>query len=210
MRTMISSFHFPSRGINKFQGIVHAIGITVEILRVVGALHVGIHREERRHHGVIASAVHVNQAESHHVFVARVASVEHRLFKGGVVPVAKPSVGVTKVAPSVVAQLLLNSAVAVGYGGPICFTPYHNMVDLWAKIMNSMLLRKCLVFIRCRWIANLPKRMCLVLHKLPATDDLVSRSNFIDIQSHNKIHQHPYQRNPIQRCPHTNLRCQRR
>ena len=128
MRTMISSFHFPSRGINKFQGIVHAIGITVEILRVVGALHVGIHREERRHHGVIASAVHVNQAESHHVFVARVASVEHRLFKGGVVPVAKPSVGVTKVAPSVVAQLLLNSAVTVCNCGPAAEVVFQDIV----------------------------------------------------------------------------------
>ena len=118
MRTMISSFHFPSRGINKFQGIVHAIGITVEILRVVGALHVGIHREERRHHGVIASAVHVNQAESHHVFVARVASVKHGFFEDGVEPVAEPCVGVAPVAPSIETQFLLNIALRIGCRRP--------------------------------------------------------------------------------------------
>ena len=66
--------------------------------------------------------------------------------------------------------------------------------------MDCLLLRKRLVFIRRRRIANLPKRMCLVLHKLPATDDLVSRSNLIDIQSSIKIMN--VKRNQISRATH--------
>ena len=43
----------PSRRVNISERVVEAVGVAVEVLRVVGALHVGIHREERRHHWVV-------------------------------------------------------------------------------------------------------------------------------------------------------------
>lgn len=113
-----AALHHPSARVCVFQRVVQAVGIAVEVLRVVGALHKGIHREERRHHGVVATAVHVNQAEGCQVLMACVASVEHRLFEDGVEPVAKPCVGVAKVAPSVETQFLLNIALRVGYRRP--------------------------------------------------------------------------------------------
>lgn len=66
---------FPTR-ISIFQWIVQAIGIPVEILRVVGALNVVVGREEGRHVGVVDTAVHVDETEVVEVLVQSVTAVE--------------------------------------------------------------------------------------------------------------------------------------
>jgi hypothetical protein len=64
------------------------------------------------------------------MFVARVTSVEHRLFVYRVRPEAYPSVGVTKVAPSVKTQFLLNGAFRVGYRRPAAEVVLQDVVQI--------------------------------------------------------------------------------
>lgn len=141
----------PTTRVNIFQRVVHTIGIPVKTLGTGWLINESIHGKERRYHGVVAAAVHINEAEGVEVLVASEAPVEHRLLKDGIVPKPFPCVGVAPVAPGIETEFLLNSALIVGDGSPICFTPYHIMVDLWAKIMDCLLLRKGSV-------TNLPTR----------------------------------------------------
>ena len=73
-----AAHHLPSTRVGVFQRVVQAIRIAVEALRVVGTLHVGIHREERRHLRVVHTAVHVDQSEGIEMLVAGEPPVEHR------------------------------------------------------------------------------------------------------------------------------------
>ena len=71
----------PSRRVGVAQGVVAAIGITVEGLGSGRVLHVGIHREEAARKRIVAAAVHVNQAEGRHVFVAGITPIKHRALR---------------------------------------------------------------------------------------------------------------------------------
>ena len=81
----VASTHQPPRRIHKPQRVVHAVGVSIEPLSAGRILHVAVGREERRHHGVIHTAVHVDEAEGCQVFVARESPVEHRLAVGVIV-----------------------------------------------------------------------------------------------------------------------------
>ena len=71
--------HLPSARVGIYQRVVQAVGIAVEVLRVVGALHVGIYREERRHLRVVHAAVHVDQAKGVKVLMPSETPVKHRI-----------------------------------------------------------------------------------------------------------------------------------
>ena len=130
-RTMASTFsRTPPRGINIPQWVVHTVGVAVEPLRAHRVLHEAVGREERRHHGVVHPAVHVDEYKVVEVFVAREAAVEHRSAR----EVAAPSLGVAKVAPCVVTQPLLRIAVLVGDGGPAPEVVLQDVIELGVPV----------------------------------------------------------------------------
>ena len=131
--------HHPSARVDILQRIVHAIGIAVEALGVFGALHVGIHREERRHLRVIHAAVHVDQAESIQVLVSGEATVEHRL--GQLAP-STPSLSAPKVAPGIETQLLLYIALVVSNRGPAAKVVFQDVVLFDDTVMENIRLGK--------------------------------------------------------------------
>ena len=88
--------------------------VSVEALGVVGLLNKLIDREERRHHRIIHSPVHVDQTQRGKVLMPGEPAVEHR--RASEAPA--PSVRVAEVAPSVVTQTLLHRAGAVGNHRP--------------------------------------------------------------------------------------------
>ena len=98
---MACAQHEPSARVDIAQGVVLAVSVAVEALGIVGALHIGIHGEETTHLRVVHAAVHVDEAESIEVLVAREASVEHGGFKVLVVP-GEPRVGVAACTPRVI------------------------------------------------------------------------------------------------------------
>ena len=89
---------------------MHAIGVAVEALGGCRILHVGVHREKMAGHGVIATPVHVDEAEGGDVLVRGIVPVE------GVHHVAvSEAIWVAAAAPGVIAQALHGVAVD---GGP--------------------------------------------------------------------------------------------
>ena len=68
----------PPRRVGISERVVAAIGVAVEGLGACRVLNVGVHRKETARQGIVASSIHVNEAEGRHVFVACEAAVEHR------------------------------------------------------------------------------------------------------------------------------------
>ena len=103
----------PSCRIHKPQRVVHAVGVPVETLGTCGILHVAVSREERRHHGIVHAAVHVDQTKRRQVFMSSITSVEHGFVEAVASRVVRPGVGIALVAPGIVAQPLLHGAVPI-------------------------------------------------------------------------------------------------
>ena len=121
-----ATHHLPSARVSILQRIVEAIGVAVETLRVVGALHIGIHREERRHLWVVHAAIHVNQTEGIEMLMASKATVEHGR---GQLARSLPGLRVAAVAPSVKAQLLLHITHAISNCCPASKIVFQNVVN---------------------------------------------------------------------------------
>ena len=119
----------PPRRVGISERVVAAIGVAVEGLGACRVLHVGVHREEAARKRIVAAAVHVNQAEGRHVFVASITPIKHRGFDKLRDRVARPSIGVAKVAPGIEAQFLLNVALVIGYRGPRAEVVLQDVVD---------------------------------------------------------------------------------
>ena len=67
-----------ARWVNIDQWVVQAVGISIETLRIAGALHIVVHREEAAGEGVVHSSVHVDETEIEQVLVSGEAAVEEQ------------------------------------------------------------------------------------------------------------------------------------